>query len=897
MLSLEFKVGFLWPLLFCIFALAIIVSHAQDILDFISIDCGLTTEESYKNKNTGIPYTRDTNFIDSGVSSPIARPSITDSVDRHLWTVRSFPQGPRNCYNLSGATTADDQGIKKYLIRATFLYGNYDGKNQTPKFDLHLGVELWDSVQFGGTNSIVTKEIIHVPSSDYIYVCLVDTGNGTPFISALELRPLNQKSYPTKNPNESLAYYTRLNFAPADTTKAIRYPDDKFDRLWWPFPTPSSLVDLRTPLKMAVNNNYQPPEVVMQTAVTKRNASATNLTIDWNPSDPNVRFYAYLHFAEVVELQSNESRQFYINLEGERWYDAVVEPKYLSLITIYDPSGRTQASYNYSLVKTENSTLPPLINALEVYSLKRFLQSQTDENDVWSIVNIKSTYELNNRNWQGDPCLPREYIWPGLDCINTTNQSDPPRIKSLNLSSSALSGSVSSFISNLTFLQNLDLSNNSLNGPIPDFLADLPNLKVLNLLGNQFSGSIPQKLLDKAENGLDLRVDGYKDGTSNPCQSGMCDPKKSKKFVVPLVVSLSASLIILVALIVLWRLRKRKHFNVIKLGGISNRKDGFLEIKNIQFTFSDLLKITNNFQRVLGKGGFGTVYHGVANGKQVAVKLLSQSSSQGYNEFQTEAELLTRVHHRNLTCLVGYCYEDTQMALVYEYMANGNLRELLSVKDDNVLSWSERLQIALDAAQGLDYLHNGCKPLIIHRDIKSTNILLNEKLEAKLADFGLSRAFTIDDDSFVSTRVVGTPGYLDPEYYETQRLHEKSDIYSLGIVILELITGRPVIMGIEEKRHITQWANFLLATGDIGSIVDPKLKGMYDTNSVWKALEVAMACASRTSYRRPNMAHVLAELAECLVAEKARLGGQGDPDSRNLLEVNLEVLDIELGPR
>ncbi|KAL3521398.1 hypothetical protein ACH5RR_019547 [Cinchona calisaya] len=886
------------PLSLCIFAFAIIVSHAQNISDFISIDCGLPpdTSSNYNDKKTGIPYSTDANFIESGENSNIARQFISDSLDRQLWTVRSFPQGPRrNCYNLSSSASA--AAGKKILIRATFLYGNYDGKNQTPKFDLHLGVKLWDTVQFDNINLTVIKEIIHVPSSNYTYVCLVDTGNGTPFISALELRLLDQSSYPTKNVGESLSSFRRFNFAPTVTNKVIRYPDDKFDRLWLPFLTPSDGVELNTSLPIAVHNGYDPPEVVMQTAITPRNASAP-LSLNWNPRDPNVQFYFYLHLAEVEKLNSNESRAFYINLENKLWYKEAVVPKYLTLITIYDTTGGTQASFDYSLVKTENSTLPPLINALEVYSVKRFLQSQTNEIDVWSIVNIKSTYGVNNRNWQGDPCLPKEYIWQGLDCIiNDKNQSDPPRIKSLNLSSSALSGNVSSFISNLTFLENLDLSNNNLNGPIPDFLADLPNLKVLNLSRNQFSGSIPQKLLDKAKNGLDLSADGYTDGTPNPCQSGRCNTKKSKKFVVPLVVSLSASLIILVALIVLWKLRKRKHFNGIKFSGTSNRKDGFLEMKNIQFTYSDLLKITNNFQRILGKGGFGTVYHGVANGKQVAVKLLSESSSQGYNEFQTEAELLTRVHHRNLTCLVGYCYEDNHMALVYEYMANGNLRELLSVKDDNVLTWSERLQIALDAAQGLDYLHNGCKPPIIHRDIKSTNILLNEKLEAKLADFGLSRVFTIDDGSFVSTRVVGTPGYLDPEYYETQRLHEKSDVYGFGIVILELITGRPVIMGNEEKRHILQWANFLLATGDIGSIVDPKLKGMYDTNSVWKALELAMACAAPTSYRRPNMAHVLAEIAECLLAEKARSEGQEETDSRDLLEVHPEVLDIELGPR
>lgn len=887
MVPLEFKVCFL-----CIFAIAVIVSHAQNHTDFISIDCGLPEDSNYSDGKTGIPYSTDANFIDSGENSNIARDYISDSLDRQLWTVRSFPRGARNCYNLSVSL---GQG-KKYLIRATFLYGNYDSKNQTPTFDLHLGVGLWDTVEINSTTKSVTKEIIHVPSSNYTSVCLVNTGFGTPFVSALELRPLVPEVYPTNNIGESLASFVRLNFAPADTKKVIRYPDDIFDRLWQPCPTQSYWAELNTSLPIVVDNGYLPPVVAMQTAVTPQNASDA-LKFFWRPSDPTVQFYVYLHFAEVVKLQSNESRAFYINLKDERWYNGTLVPRYLVLETVLTTGGGTKASFDYSLVRTENSTLPPLINAVEVYSVKRFLQSQTNEIDVWSILNIKSAYGVNNRNWQGDPCLPAAYEWQGLDCIiNTNNKSDPPRIKSLNLSSSGLIGNVSPFLSNLSSLENLDLSNNSLNGPVPDFLADLPSLKVLNLTGNQFSGSLPQKLLDKAKNGLELRVDGYTVGNPNSCQSGRCNKKKSKKFVVPLVVSLSVPLIILAALIVLWRLRRGKQQGR-KLGGISNRKAGFLEMKSIQFTYTDLLKITNNFQRVLGKGGFGTVYHGLVNGQQVAVKLLSQSSAQGYNEFQTEAELLTRVHHRNLTCLVGYCYEDAHMALVYEYMAKGNLKELLSVKDDNnVLSWQERLQIALDAAQGLDYLHNGCKPPIIHRDIKSTNILLHENFEAKLADFGLSRVFTIDDGSFVSTRVVGTPGYVDPEYYETQRLHEKSDIYSLGIVILELITGRPVITGTEDKRHIMQWANFLLATGDIGSMVDPRLKGSYEINSAWKALELAMACASPTSYRRPNMGHVLAELAECLVAEKARTQGPVQ-DTKDLLEVNQGSLDIELGPR
>ncbi|XP_019154648.1 PREDICTED: probable LRR receptor-like protein kinase At1g51890 [Ipomoea nil] len=367
-----------------------------------------------------------------------------------------------------------------------------------------------------------------------------------------------------------------------------------------------------------------------------------------------------------------------------------------------------------------------------------------------------------------------------------------------------------------------------------------------------------------------IRIEGYDDTTPHSsCESNNCDEKKpSKKFVIPVVTSVIPTFILLTALLLFWR-RKRKTKQG-RLAETIDKKDEFLKSKNRSFTYSEILKITRNFERVLGKGGFGTVYHGCLEDIQVAVKILSQSSIQGYREFQTEAELLTRVHHRYLTSLVGYCYEDEHKALVYEYMANGNLRDSLLEKSSHVLSWIERLQIAMDAAQGLDYLHNGCKPPIIHRDVKTTNILLNGKLQAKLSDFGLSRVFIVDDGSYVSTRVVGTLGYLDPEYYESHRLTEKSDVYNFGIVILELISGRPVIVVNDEKPHILQWVSVFLETGDIKKIIDPRLNEEFEVNCVWKALELAMACASPIPIRRPNMDYVVMELKECLATEKVR---------------------------
>ncbi|KAI3416646.1 uncharacterized protein J3R85_015279 [Psidium guajava] len=255
--------------------------------------------------------------------------------------------------------------------------------------------------------------------------------------------------------------------------------------------------------------------------------------------------------------------------------------------------------------------------------------------------------------------------------------------------------------------------------------------------------------------------------------------------------------------------------------------------------------------------------------------MLSESSKQGYTEFQAEAHFLMIVHHRNLVSLLGYCDESKDRALIYEYMANGNLRQHLSGKvkfhlEDHpkVLTWSNRLQIAVDAAQGLDYLHNGCKPPIIHRDLKTTNILLNDDFRAKLADFGLSRAFTTEKDSHVSTCPAGTPGYLDPEMQSSGKFTKKSDVYSFGIILFELITGRPALVRSQDgdNMHVLEWLIPIVGSGDIQRIMDPRLQGEVDINSAWKAAEIAMSCTRPTAIQRPDIHHVLAEL-ESLVSK------------------------------
>ncbi|KAF2568042.1 hypothetical protein F2Q68_00024946 [Brassica cretica] len=323
----------------------------------------------------------------------------------------------------------------------------------------------------------------------------------------------------------------------------------------------------------------------------------------------------------------------------------------------------------------------------------------------------------------------------------------------------------------------------------------------------------------------------------------------------------------------------------------TNRAESSFLSKKIRFSYIEVQEMTNNFERALGEGGFGVVYHGCVNaGQQVAVKLLSQSSSQGYKHFKAEVELLMRVHHINLVSLVGYCDEGEYLALIYEYMPNGDLKQHLSGKrGEFYLSWEMRLKIAVDAALGLEYLHTGCKPPIVHRDIKTTNILLDQNSQAKLADFGLSRSFPTGNETHVSTVVAGTPGYLDPEYYKTNWLTEKSDIYSFGVVLLELITNRPIIQQSREKSHLVDWVSYMMTKGDITNIMDPRLHQNYDTGSVWKFIEIAMLCVCPSSAGRPNMSRVANDLKECLISEELRIVESRDMESKSSMDYSKDI--------
>ncbi|KAL6312547.1 hypothetical protein AAG906_029485 [Vitis piasezkii] len=820
---------------------------AADTQGFISIDCGIAPGSYYTDDKTQIPYTSDADFTDTGINYNVSR---SENPSKQLMNVRSFPEGARNCYTLEPEKGKGN----KYLIRAFFMYGNYDSKNQLPVFKLHLGVDEWDTINFNDSYQTVRKEIIHVPKTDYIDVCLVNNGSGTPFISALELRQLGSSSY-NKTESGSLLLFNRWDFGSEQEKLQVRYKDDALDRIWNSYNSTSwESITAGFESYAYSDNPFKLPGIVMSTAATPKNESEP-LSFFLDIDDHSQRFYLYMHFSEVLQLQGNQSRVFTIWLNGNLWSDPVA-PKRFSSTTIFSTNSVRGSRFLFSLVKMDESALPPIINALEVYVIKEFSQSTTDQDDVEAIKKIKSVYMVR-RNWQGDPCLPMDYQWDGLKC----SDDGSPTLISLNLSYSNLTGKIHPSFSNLKSLQNLDLSYNNLTGSVPEFLAELSSLTFLNLEGNNLTGSVPQALTEKYQNGtlsLSLREN------PNLCLSVSRKGKQNKNFIVPVLASIISVLVLflLIAVGIIWNF-KRKEDTAMEMV----TKEGSLKSGNSEFTYSELVAITRNFTSTIGQGGFGNVHLGtLVDGTQVAVKLRSQSSMQGSKEFRAEAKLLMRVHHKNLVRLVGYCNDGTNMALIYEYMSNGNLRQRLSERDTDVLHWKERLQIAVDAAQGLEYLHNGCKPPIIHRDLKTSNILLNEKLQAKIADFGLSRDLATESGPPVSTVPAGTPGYLDPEYYSSGNLNKRSDVYSFGIVLLELITGQPAIIT-PGNIHIVQWISPMIERGDIQNVVDPRLQGDFNTNSAWKALETALACVPSTVIQRPDMSHVLADLKDCLEIE------------------------------
>ncbi|XP_008464586.2 receptor-like protein kinase FERONIA [Cucumis melo] len=295
------------------------------------------------------------------------------------------------------------------------------------------------------------------------------------------------------------------------------------------------------------------------------------------------------------------------------------------------------------------------------------------------------------------------------------------------------------------------------------------------------------------------------------------------------------------------------------------------------FSLGEIKAATKNFDDVfiIGVGGFGNVYKGYIDdgATQVAVKRLKPGSKQGAHEFKTEIEMLSQLRHLHLVSLIGYCNDGNEMILVYEYMSHGTLRSHLYGNDEQPLTWNQRLQICVGAAKGLHYLHTGANHTIIHRDVKTTNILLDEKWIAKVSDFGLSKIgpANMSNNTHISTVVKGSFGYLDPEYYRRQQLTEKSDVYSFGVVLCEILCARPPLVHSADKKevYLAEWVRQCHRNNTVAQTIDKNIRNEISPECLRKFIEIAVSCVEDVGVKRPSMNDVVWGLEFALQLQEA----------------------------
>lgn len=307
-----------------------------------------------------------------------------------------------------------------------------------------------------------------------------------------------------------------------------------------------------------------------------------------------------------------------------------------------------------------------------------------------------------------------------------------------------------------------------------------------------------------------------------------------------------------------------------------------------RYLYKDLQKGTQNFTTLLGQGSFGPVYKAtMATGEVVAVKVLASNSKQGEREFQTEVSLLGRLHHRNLVNLVGYCVDKGQHMLIYEYMSNGSLESLLYGNDEDALTWDERLKIALDVSHGIEYLHEGAVPPVVHRDLKCANILLDRSMRAKVADFGFSKEEHFDGQS---SSLKGTYGYMDPAYISSSKSSVKSDIYSFGVIIFELITC------IHPQQNLMDYVNLAAMDPEgVDEILDKTLAGKCNPQEVRDLAKLAYKCLHKNPRKRPSIGEVsqaILKIKQKHLAKEATMSFADDDISRMVSRIESQQVEL-----
>ncbi|KAI3458247.1 hypothetical protein Pfo_014910 [Paulownia fortunei] len=494
--------------------------------------------------------------------------------------------------------------------------------------------------------------------------------------------------------------------------------------------------------------------------------------------------------------------------------------------------------------------------------------------ELGHIINL-DTLDLSSNNFSGS--VP-------------ASVGDLEHLLTLNLSHNHLDGPIPAEFGNLRSIQIMDMSFNKLSGSIPEELGQLQNLASLILNNNDLSGRIPEQLSNCLS--LDKLNVSYNNFTGlvpvgrnfsrfspesfigNPLLCGrwlgsICDPYPQNPKVLTTVVCITLGFITLLSMIIVAVYKSNQPKQFIK-GSNKSMMQGSSKLVVLHMdmaihTYEDIMRLTENLSEkyIIGYGASSTVYKCVLkNSRPIAIKRLYTQYPHDSREFETELETIGSIRHRNLVSLHGYSFSPQGNLLFYDYMENGSLWDLLHGPSKKVkLDWETRLKVAVGAAQGLAYLHHDCDPKIIHRDVKSSNILLDENFEAHLSDFGIAKCLPTAK-THASTYVLGTIGYIDPEYARTSRLTEKSDVYSFGIVLLELLTGKKAV---DNDLNLHQLVLSKADDDTLMEAVDPEVSvTCMDLSHVRKAFQLALLCTKRHPSERPTMHEVSRVLVSLL---------------------------------
>ncbi|XP_038714202.1 MDIS1-interacting receptor like kinase 1 [Tripterygium wilfordii] len=517
-----------------------------------------------------------------------------------------------------------------------------------------------------------------------------------------------------------------------------------------------------------------------------------------------------------------------------------------------------------------------------------------------TILSIPSlqTFMASNNNLEGE--IPDQFQdCPSMSVLDLSSNrftgsipasiASCERLVSLNLRNNQLTGEIPKQTAMMPALAVLDLSNNSLTGGVPDDFGTSPALEMLNVSYNKLEGPVPANGVLRTINTDDLVGNaGLCGGVLPPCaRNSSTESKKqrsshAKRVVAGWFIGVSSVLALGIALIAARSLYKRWYSN----GSCFEERHGMgngewpwrlMAFQRLGFSSSDILASIKE-SNVIGMGATGVVYKAEMQrlNTVVAVKKLWRPGrdieSGSSDEFVGEVNLLGKLRHRNVVRLLGFLHNDSNMMIVYEYMQNGNLGEALHGKQAGrlLVDWVSRYNIALGVAHGLAYLHHDCHPPVIHRDIKSNNILLDANLEARIADFGLARMMVQKNETV--SMVAGSYGYIAPEYGYTLKVNEKIDIYSYGVVLLELITGkRPLEPEFGESVDIVEWIRMKIRDNRaLEEALDPNIGNCkYVQEEMLVVLRIALLCTAKLPRDRPSMRDVITMLGEAKPRRKS----------------------------